>query len=74
MAILNLKDMNMEAETIENLIDKYEYALRQVIPMTTEQALYADKVLVDMLAETINIANTELQKVIYESTIKELKK
>lgn len=74
MVILNLKDMKMETKTIEKLIDKYEYALRQVIPMTPEQTLYADKVLADMLSETINIATNELQKVVYKSIVKELKK
>lgn len=64
---------NKKAEAIEKLIDKYEYALRQVIPMNIEQTLYADKVLSDMLAETIDIATAELQEIAYHAVLEELK-
>lgn len=50
----------MEKKVIEDIIDKYEYALAQVILMTIEQRLCADKVLADMLSEVVNIATEEL--------------
>lgn len=52
----------MEKRIITNLVDKYEYALAQSISMTVEQRLLADKILADMVAETIELAATELEK------------
>lgn len=42
--------------------------------MTPEQRLWASKVLADMLAETIDIATTELQEIISNAVIEELKR
>lgn len=64
----------MTKKTIDDLVDKYGSTLAQTIPMTTERQLYINKVLADMLAETIEIVTKELQEVCYNAVVEELKK